>query len=463
MAMKTDLQRLGLADLRDGLAKGWWSSRDIAEAYLARIAALNPQLNAFALVMADEALADAEAADARRAKGESLGTLDGLPIAVKDVCDIAGTPTGAGVKAWANRIAQSTAPVIERLRSKGMVILGKTNMVELALGGWGTNPFIGTPLNPWDRSEPRAPGGSSSGSAVAVAAGLVPVALGSDTGGSVRLPASFNGLSGMKTTPGLIPITGTFPLTAHLDTIGFLARRISDVIEITDAVSEPGAPVLAAKPFPEGKEPLAGLQLAMIRDEDLPGEVDRAVREAVAQAAETLRSLGAVVEEVAPPFDFAELLAANGRIILYDAWRLYQAHVEDLDTPCDPAVRERLFMAREISEADYNHALEQRDRACAEWAAWVAHWPGGLLLPCTPTPAPTLRSLASGWSSCALLTAAGNFVDAATMSLPIGFTSEGLPIGAQLMGPAWSEWRLAAIGDVFQRVTDWHLRCPYRT
>lgn len=460
MKLSAELIQYGLADLQCGLATGKWQSRDITEAYLGRIAALNPQLRAFAFVMKESALAEAHASDTRRARGESLGYLDGIPIAIKDICDIVGTPTSAGTLAWADRVASNTAPVVERLRSHGMVILGKTNMVELALGGWGTNSLTGTPLNPWDIDEPRAPGGSSSGSAVAVAAGLAPIALGSDTGGSVRLPANFNGLSGLKTTPGLIPTAGTFPLTAHLDTIGFLARRVSDVMTLTNAVARPEIALPAETNFTPGDKPLSGQRVAVLGDAYLPCQVDQDIREAITQTAETFRSLGAVVEKVAPPFDFNALLVANGQIILYDAWRLHRGHLEDPSTECDVAVRERLLMAREISTSDYELALEKRRRACAEWSAWIDNWPGGLLLPCTATPAPTLRLLGAGWSSCALLTAAGNFVDAATLSLPVGFSSNGLPIGAQLMGPAWSERRLAAIGKVFQRHTDWHLRHP---
>src|SRR5690606_37984213 len=214
------------------------------EAHLDAIEAFDGRLGAFALVMASSARAEADASDRRRARGESLGPLDGVPVAVKDVCDMEGTPTAAGVKAWSSRIAAATAPVVTRLRASGMVVIGKTHMVELAMGGWGTNPVLGTPLNPWDPDEPRAQGGSSSGSAVAVAAGLVPVALGSDTGGSIRLPAAFTGLSGLKTTPGLIPTQGTFELTPHLDTIGFLARRVDDVMLVTEAVADAGAPLL---------------------------------------------------------------------------------------------------------------------------------------------------------------------------------------------------------------------------
>lgn len=449
-----ELPRLGLADLRVRLAEGGTSSRELAETCLARIAATQPRLGAFAVVMAETALAEAAAADTRRARGAALGPFDGLPVAVKDICDIAGLPTAAGAATRQDRIAAGTAAIIGRLRALGMVVLGKTSMVELALGGWGTNPLLGTPRNPWDARRARAPGGSSSGSAVAVAAGLVPIALGSDTGGSIRLPAAFNGISGLKTTPGLLPLEGTFALSPTLDTLGFLARRAGDVMAMTAAAAGSAIP-----PPSHGQTDLRGRRLAVIAADALPDSVDAGQRIALAAAADVFRALGAVVTEVASPLDFAGLQAANSRIILHEAWRLHHSHVGHPAQDVDPAVRERLLMAREIPDADYVAARRQRQQAMADWDAWIAAH-DALLMPCTTSIAPPLDTLATGWSSPALLTSAGNLVDAAALALPTGFSADGLPTGAQLMGPAFGERQVSALGMAYQQATAWHLHLP---
>ncbi|MDH4095698.1 MAG: amidase, partial [Betaproteobacteria bacterium] len=181
------------------LRAGQCSSRELVDAHLARIEALDGKLHAFVEVYAAEARALADAADVARRARLPLGPLHGLPIGLKDLCDIAGRVGTIGSKMWARRVATGTSATAERLLAAGMIPLGKLHMVEFAFGAWGTNPLMGTPWNPWDLSRARAPGGSSSGTGVAVAAGLVPAGIGSDTGGSVRVPAAFNGVVGLKT------------------------------------------------------------------------------------------------------------------------------------------------------------------------------------------------------------------------------------------------------------------------
>ena len=198
-----------LPELADGLAQGRWTSTDLVRFYLDRIERAEGKLHAFVIVDAQGALAAAALSDARRAAGQAIGALDGVPIAVKDLCDIEGQVTTGGSAAWRERRSTATADVVSRVLEQGMVVLGKTHMTEFAFGLWGTNPLMGTPWNPWDLTQHRVPGGSSSGSAVAVAAGLAPAAIGSDTGGSVRVPAALNGITGLKTTWGLVGLTHT--------------------------------------------------------------------------------------------------------------------------------------------------------------------------------------------------------------------------------------------------------------
>ena len=199
------------------------------------------------LVDEDSTIAQARAADQRRAAGYSLSAVDGVPIAVKDLCDIEGQITTGGSQDWVTRRSPTTCTAVERLLRAGMVNLGKTHMVEFAFGGWGTNPVMGTPWNPWDLNTHRTPGGSSSGSGVAVAAALCPAALGSDTGGSVRIPAALNGITGLKTTRGLISLHGALALSGTLDSIGPMTRDMRDAAILTELMA-------GADPLDDGRQ-----------------------------------------------------------------------------------------------------------------------------------------------------------------------------------------------------------------
>ncbi|MEN5081985.1 amidase [Bosea sp. TWI1241] len=456
-----DLTSASLTALAAGLAAGTFTSRQLADHYLDRIRRLDGALNAFVLV--DEAGARhlAEAADRRRAAGYPLGPLDGLPIAVKDLCDIRGQVTTAGSHAWRERVAQETAPVVSRLVAAGMVLLGKTQMVEFAFGGWGTNPHLGTPLNPWDLAEPRIPGGSSSGSGVAVAAGLVPAALGSDTGGSVRIPATANGVTGLKTSRGRIEAAGTIPLSPTLDTIGFLARTAEDALLLTEAVrtgAGQGGPVTPA-PQADPARPLAGIRIAALDPADYPVPVHADVRSATVAAEETFRALGASVETVRVPFDFLRLMTANGVIIAAEAYAYHGGQIDEPGLRFGEGVRTRVLSGRAIAASDYLAALAYHAEMQALWRRWCGQY-HALLTPGLADPAVPLSDVAEDMSSPAVFTRAGNFVDATGLALPAGFSQGGLPVGIQLLGAPASERFLAGLGSAFQRVTDWHLRTP---
>src|SRR6266436_1718715 len=210
------------------IAAGRVSPVTVVEALLARIAAHDPKLHAYIDVYADDARLAAEAADKAIRSGHAVGPLHGIPIALKDLIDLEGRVTTGGSKVWKDRVSPTTATLARKLIAAGMIVLGKTHTVEFATGGWGTNQHMGTPWNPWDPAVPRTPGGSSSGSGVAVAARLAAWAIGTDTGGSVRLPAAWFGLSGLKTTIGRVSTYGILQLAPSLDTPGPLARSVED-------------------------------------------------------------------------------------------------------------------------------------------------------------------------------------------------------------------------------------------
>src|SRR5437588_1670062 len=217
-----------VSELSSAFARRALSPVDVVDVLLGRIEKLNPTLHAFIDVYAADARLAAEAADRAIRSGHAVGPLHGVPIALKDLVDLEGRITTGGSKVWAERVSPVTATLAERLIAAGMIVLGKTHTAELATGSWGTNTHLGTPRNPWDLSGHRTPGGSSSGSGVAVAAGLAPVAIGTDTGGSVRIPAAWNGIVGLKVTAGRISTYGVLPLSFTLDTPGPLARTVED-------------------------------------------------------------------------------------------------------------------------------------------------------------------------------------------------------------------------------------------
>src|SRR3954468_19996310 len=243
---------------------------DLVDAYLARIERLEPSLQAFVSVNAANARLAAEAADKAIRAGHAVGPLHGIPIAIKDLVEIEGEVAMGGTAAWRNRIAPHTATLMRKLMAAGMINLGKTHTVEFAFGGWGTNQHLGTPRNPWDTKTHRTPGGSSSGSGVAVAARMVPCALGTDTGGSVRVPAAWCGITGLKTTIGRISTYGVLPLSPTLDTPGPLTRSVEDaalLLQVMQGADLHDPRTLAlrdADPMPTLRRGVKGLRLAQL-------------------------------------------------------------------------------------------------------------------------------------------------------------------------------------------------------
>jgi len=450
-----------LAALSAMLARGEASALELAETYLERIRRLDPALHAY--VHVDETLArrHARAADERRAGGLRLGPLDGVPVALKDLLEVEGFPTGVGSALWPQRTSATTATVVRHLLAAGMVPLGKTHMVEFAFGTWGTNPHLGTPWNPWDLAVHRVPGGSSSGSGVAVAAGLAPAAIGSDTGGSVRIPAALNGITGLKTSGGLVSTEGAFPLSTTLDTIGPMTRSAADAALLAAAMLGEGesarafAALAAAEPAPS----LAGVRIAVLPADQFPVAVEPDVMAAVEAAAGVLRALGAEVAERRFPFDFDDLMRRNGQLTAAEAWSVHRAYAEDERLPLGPGVRRRLLGGKAITAADYIDALAHRRAARRQWIDWMQSF-DALLTPTVPMAACPVEAVDETTTPMASFTRAGNYLDTCALSLPAGFSGQGLPVGAQLLGRPGTDAALLRIGIAFQHITDWHRRTP---
>ncbi|HET9025601.1 MAG TPA: amidase [Burkholderiaceae bacterium] len=449
-----------LTDLAAALASGATSALALVESYLERIRRLDPALHAYVHVDENLALRHARAADERLASGVRLGPLDGVPIALKDLLEVEGFPTGVGSALWKQRTSRTTAVVVRHLLAAGMVPLGKTHMVEFAFGTWGANPQLGTPWNPWDLATHRVPGGSSSGSGVAVAAGLAPAAIGSDTGGSVRIPAALNGITGLKTSGGLVSTEGAFPLSTTLDTIGPMTRSAADAALLCGAMLGDGASARAfAALAAEPEASLAGVRITRLPADQFPIAVEPDVLAGLAAAARALRALGAVVIERRFPFDFDDLMRRNGQLIAAEAYAVHRAYIEDERLPIGPGVRRRVLGGKAIAAADYIDALAHRGSARARWIEWMQAC-DALLAPAVPMTACPLEAVDETVTPLASFTRAGNYLDTCALSLPAGFSGAGLPVGVQLLGQPGTDTMLLRIGMAFQRATDWHRRTP---
>ena len=436
---------------------------DLTEAYLARIQAQEPKLQAFVEVWADDARLAARGADAAIRSGHAVGPLHGIPIALKDLVEIEGRIVTGGSEVWRERKATRTATLARRLMAQGMIVLGKTHTVEFAMGGWGTNSLRGTPWNPWDPQRQRTPGGSSSGSGVAVAAGLVPWAVGTDTGGSVRLPASWCGITGLKTTIGRVSTYGVLPLSPTLDTPGPMTRCIEDAALLYLAMQGPdpldprtlGLPF--TDPMPQLKRGVRGLRLARmpeIERQHASAEVLAAYDAALAE----LERLGAEIVPIELPFLFSDVATFNLRIMAAESYAILHDLIDDEKAPLDPHVRPRIVAGRNITAQAYIEALQVREDMKLKFAAALAGI-DALLTPTTMTTALPLEEV-DQTKAPAHYTRFANFLDLCAVALPNGVGAGGLPTSLQIACRAYDEATALRIGWAYQDATDWHLRRP---
>jgi aspartyl-tRNA(Asn)/glutamyl-tRNA(Gln) amidotransferase subunit A len=437
---------------------------DLMEAFLARISAHDPKLHAFVEVYADDARLAAEAADKAIRAGHAVGPLHGIPIALKDLIEIEGRITTGGAYIWRDRRSTQTATLVRRLIAQGLIVIGKTHTVEFAIGGWGTNQRLGTPWNPWDLEVPRVPGGSSSGSGVAVAAGLAPWAVGTDTGGSVRLPAAWCGLTGLKTTVGRVSLHGIQPLSPTLDTPGPMTRNVEDAALLYQAMQ--GADPLDPRTLacPPNADPMQGLRRGVrgLRLARMPDtERDRVAPDVLAaydRSLEELARLGAEIVSVSLPCGFADFIALNGRIMAAEGYALYGDLIDDESLPLDEDVRPRLRAGRDVGARTYLEALRRRDEMKRAFAAALGAV-DALLTPTTETPALPLAAVDQS-AAPSHFTRFVNFLDLCALAMPNGFTAEGLPTSLQIVCRGYEEATALRIGWAYQNATDWHERHP---
>ena len=424
---------------------------ELAESCLARIAELEPGLNAFILVARESALTGAQAAEREIAAGNYRGPLHGIPLSVKDLFDVAGVPTTAGSGFPAEPAAHDSA-VVERLRAGGAVLLGKTGLHELAFGVTSQNPHFGPITNPWARD--RSPGGSSGGSAAAVATGGGFGSIGSDTGGSIRIPAALCGIVGLKPTRGRVSLRGAIPLSWTLDHAGPLARTVRDAAVLYAAIAGDDARDPGSRSAPYD-DPLAEIDkgAARLRIGIWKSGLDAAdadVRIAVDEAIKALASSGARVESVDLPR--ADELAECQRVVLgTEAYAYHRERVENEPERFGADVLERLRRGKANSGHDYAAARRARSEIRTAFDALFGSL-DALALPTTVVTAP-LREGADAVATAARLTSLTspfNLTGLPAISVPCGHGVYGLPVGLQLVGRRWGEARLLRIARAYE-------------
>ena len=445
------------------LAAGELTSEELVDALLGRIERLEPRLNAFIDVYADEARAAARGADLARRAGQAAGRFHGVPIALKDIIDLEGRVTTGGSKIWESRISPVTATLARRLMAAGVIVIGKTRTVEFAMGAWGTNQHMGTPWNPWDLAVHRAPGGSSSGSGVSVAARLAPWAIGTDTGGSVRIPSAWNGLTGLKVTVGRVSCHGVLPLAHTLDTPGPMCRSVGDAVDLYLLLQGPDprdpstAHVPADDPRPGLDRGVAGMRLARMPDHERDG-VDDDVLAAYDASLATLSDLGASIVDVELPRRFVPMGDLVGKIIAAEGYTWVGKYIDDDSLPVDDDIRPRIRPGRNMRAQEYIEAQRERAAVKREFDTALTG-DDALLTPATRTAAPVVADIDQS-TTAAIFTRPINLIDYCALAVPNGVTGGGLPISLQIACRGYEEATALRIGQAFQKATDWHSRVP---
>jgi aspartyl-tRNA(Asn)/glutamyl-tRNA(Gln) amidotransferase subunit A len=464
-AQPSDLTRLTLADAGALLRRKAISPVELTRACIAHIEQHNPAVNAFITVTADQALQQAREAEAQIQRGQWRGSLHGIPLALKDLIDTAGVRTTAASAVFKDRIPTQDAEVVRRLKAAGAVLLGKLNMHEFAFGGTSVPSHYGPVRNPWNLG--RIAGGSSGGSAAAVAAGMCFGALGSDTAASVRHPAAYCGVVGLKPTFGRVSTRGVIPLSWSLDHIGPLCRTVTDSALLLEAIA--GYDSLETSSVDRPVEHFsrvmrvrtARLRLGVVRRPYFD-ELDRDIEAAVAAAITVLEGMTAGARDVELPYSNVLMTIASA-----EAYAFHKPYFTQTPDLYQPMTRQRLTLAATISAADYVNARREMEQL--RWQADSAFANVDLLI--TPTTALAPITVDAGHLDPPLPpdgtprefrnTHMFDVLGLPAISVPCGFTRDGLPIGLQIAGPKFAESRVLALAHAYQQATDWHTRVPW--
>ena len=448
------LENLGITELNDAYIAGATRPTEVVAHCLARIAKHEPRLGAFELVMVDQAIEAAEAATHAIQVGQRIGPFHGVPFVLKDLVHVQGTITTGGANPHAERVSSETAPIAQRLIAGGGLLLGKTKTVEVAYGPWGTNEQRGTPWNPWDTVSHRAPGGSSSGTGVSVAARLAVCGVGTDTGGSVRIPSAFCGLVGLKVTEGQLPLEGIQPLSHTLDTPGPMCRSVFDAAVMYQTMSgkEPYQIDSDSRNttgiFQEMNRGVDGLVIGVLTDQDRE-IVDVSVLELYDSAIERVAKLGAVIRPTPLPRSIKDMSFSVATIISVEGYYYHGEMYENPVNIMDEDVRRRIMQGKTESSTNYVRALRQRliDRKDFQNAM---DGMAALLTPTLPIAAPVVNEI-DQTSAPSQFTRMVNHLGFCALSVPMGLTDSGMPGGLHIVGCGDQETLTLRIGAAFER------------
>ena len=454
-----DLALLSMQDASALLRAKQVSPVDLASACLDRIQALNPSLNAFITITADAALTEARRAESEMQRGIWRGPLHGIPVALKDSIDTAGVRTTGGSAVFEHRVPREDAAVVARLRSAGAVLLGKLNMQEFAYGGTSVPSHFGAVLNPWNLK--CIAGGSSGGSAAAVAAGLCYASLGSDTGGSIREPAAFCGIVGLKPTYGAVSNRGVIPLSWSLDTLGPLTRTVADSATVLQAIAgyDPDDLSSLARPPGDLREAISRnrgrLRVGIPRD-FFYSALDEQVQAAIGEALSVLAGAGEII-------DVALEVSTDRTVFRAEAFAYHADRIASTPQLYLPETLAKLQTGAGIDAQTYIRARRELDRLRRSMSTLFASV-DLLVTPTTPTAAPQIAQYPSTFEGVLALEAGSvlrntrpfNMFGIPTITIPCGMTSGGLPIGLQISGPPWAERRVLQFAQAFEESTRWH-------
>jgi aspartyl-tRNA(Asn)/glutamyl-tRNA(Gln) amidotransferase subunit A len=449
----SDYTYMSIAEVSELVRLKKVSPVELVNTCLKRIEQLNPTLNAFITVTADNALKEAKQAETEIANGKWKGPLHGIPIALKDNIDTAGIKTTAASGVYKDRIPTEDAEVTTLLRNAGAISLGKLNMHEFAFGTTSIVSYFGSVHNPWNRD--YIPGGSSGGSAVAVAAGLCYASIGTDTGGSIRLPSACCGVTGLKATHDLISIRGIIPLAQSMDHAGPICRTVEDVAIIMNAISDPALQSANGKTdYRKSFNSTTNPKIGIVKNLKNANSVNTAFLNAIA-AFHSL-NLGTTELEL-PPTPPAMTVVFNTEVEAF-----HKPLLKQYKEQYDPVTIERFQTVKESSNIDYINARNEMEETRRTISEFLFKDMDVLILPTTITPPLSIaEAKAKGARALAVdYTIPFNYYGLPAISIPCGFTPDGLPLGLQIVGPKWGEIKVLDIADKYQKATNWHLKHP---
>ncbi|MDP6589027.1 MAG: amidase family protein [Alphaproteobacteria bacterium] len=456
--MTSEWHDMSALALGDGIGRGEIDANELCEHFLARIERIDTEHDIYLRTTPERARAEAAAAAERARKGLRLSPLDGVPISWKDLFDTAGDVTGHGAKVLQERVAASDATVVARAGRAGLVCLGKTNQTEFAFSILGINPNYGTPANPFDDDVARLPGGSTSGGAVSLARGLAAAAIGSDTGGSVRVPAAWNGLVGLKTSFGLLPLKGVLGLSTSMDTVGPLTRDIADAAALFSALAgRYGAGNSHAPDLAGADAARLGLALpAKLVWENLDAGVERAARGAVAR----LEAAGVTISEAEIPqfAEIEELISHFGPFHAAECHALWHVYIEARPNLVYRPILERIRLGGKMPASEVEGAKQSIRKVAPALHARIREV-GVLAMPTIAISPPAIAELENdmeAWMAANIMTLRntrlGNFLDCTALTLPCGKDDNGIPVGLMLMAPPRWEERLLRMASAMEPI-----------